>query len=59
MKENLDATAVDNEVKEYKLSDERRKLLTAETYGGVKPLPLTQPEVDDWLPQYEQIKDQY
>lgn len=37
IKDTLDATAVDNEVKEYKLSDERRKLLAAETYGSSRP----------------------
>ena len=37
VKDNLDATAVDNEVKEFKLSDERRKLLASESYGGTKP----------------------
>ena len=48
IKEKLEDTRIEFEIKEFKLTEERRKLLAKESYDGRQQTPKI--EVEAWLP---------
>ena len=48
IKEKLEDTRIEFEIKEFKLTEERRKLLAKESYDGRQQTPKN--EVEAWLP---------
>ena len=57
IKEKLEDTRIEFEIKEFKLTEERRKLLAKESYNGRQQTPKN--EVEAWLPQFEPFEDKY